>query len=79
MAQTDEMALDTVESGKCVSIERIDSGKGLANRLSAMGLFKHEVITVIRNDGAGQIIIGVKNSRIILGRGMSQKVFVKVT
>ena len=78
MAETDYIALDTVASGKRVRIERIDSGQGLANRLSALGLFKNETVTVIRNDGAGQIIVSVKNSRVILGRGMGHKVFVKL-
>lgn len=70
--------LDTVASGRRVQIERVDSGRGLANRLAALGLFKNEIITIIRNDGAGQLIVSVKNSRIILGRGMSHKVLVKV-
>ncbi|MHC4290984.1 MAG: FeoA family protein, partial [Planctomycetota bacterium] len=51
-------------------------GHGLKNRLAAMGLMTDVEIRVVRNDGAGQIIINVKNSKVILGRGMSHKVFV---
>lgn len=69
-------ALDKVPAGSAVRIEHIDSGACLNNRLAAMGLLKDAVITVIRNDGAGQLIVAVKSSKIILGRGMSHKVFV---
>jgi Fe2+ transport system protein FeoA len=54
----------------------IEAGHGLKNRLAAMGLMTDVEIRVVRNDGAGQIIINVKNSKVILGRGMSHKVFV---
>ena len=76
MSNSDVIALDGVGPGNRVRIVSIDSGQGLTNRLAAMGLLKNEVIKVVRNDGAGQIIVSVKSSKVILGRGMSQKVFV---
>lgn len=69
-------SLDQVRAGSTVRILRVNSGHGLKNRLAAMGLLKDTPITVIRNDGAGQIIIQVKSSKVILGRGMSHKIFV---
>ena len=68
--------LDQVSPGDTVRIVEINSGHDLKNRLAAMGLLKDTQISVIRNDGAGQIIVLVKNSKIILGRGMSHKIFV---
>ena len=62
-----------------VRVVTIEAGSGLKNRLAAMGLLVDVQIRVIRNDGAGQIIIKVKNSKVILGRGMSHKVFVVET
>ena len=76
MTDAQMTALDKVPAGSTVRIEHIDSGASLNNRLAAMGLLKDAVITVIRNDGAGQLIVAVKSSKIILGRGMSHKVFV---
>ncbi len=76
MSNSDVIALDEVVAGKSARIVSIDSGEGLTNRLAAMGLLKNEVIKVVRNDGSGQIIVLVKNSKVILGRGMSHKVFV---
>ena len=76
MSNSDVIALDEIEAGSSARIVRIDSGQGLTNRLAAMGLLKNEAIKVVRNDGSGQIIVLVKNSKVILGRGMSHKVFV---
>jgi Fe2+ transport system protein FeoA len=72
-----EMTLDQVDSGGRVRIVRIEAGHGLKNRLTAMGFLAGEPIVVIRNDHRGQVIIAVKNSKVVLGRGMSHKIFVQ--
>lgn len=69
-------SLDEIAAGTSVRIVQIDAGCGLKNRLAAMGLLANVEIRVLRNDRAGQIIVNVKNSKVILGRGMSHKVFV---
>ena len=69
--------LDEIPAGTSVRITRIDAGSGLKNRLAAMGLLTNVEIHVLRNDRAGQIIVNVKHSKVILGRGMSHKIFVK--
>ena len=72
----DTKPLDTIPAGTRVRIVTIDAGCGLKNRLAAMGLLTNEWIRVIRNDRTGQIIVQVKESKVILGRGMSHKIFV---
>ena len=72
----DKLPLNDVRAGSIVRIVEIEAGHGLKNRLAAMGLLTNVQIRVVRNDGAGQIIVNVKNSKVILGRGMSHKVFV---
>lgn len=68
--------LDKIPAGTSVRITRVDAGCGLTNRLAAMGLLANAIIRVLRNDRAGQIIVSVKHSKVILGRGMSHKIFV---
>jgi Fe2+ transport system protein FeoA len=68
--------LNDVRAGTTVRIVEVEAGHSLKNRLASMGLLANVQIRVVRNDGAGQIIVNVKNSKVILGRGMSQKVFV---
>ena len=72
-----EIALDQVASGGRVRIVRIEAGHSLKNRLTAMGFLVDEPIKVVRNDNHGQVIIAVKNSKVVLGRGMSHKIFVQ--
>ena len=76
MADTKIKPLDQLSPGAVAKIATIEAGSGLKNRLASMGLLTDVQIRVIRNDGAGQIIVSVKNSKVILGRGMSHKVFV---
>jgi len=76
MEKTKIKPLDKIGAGTAARIVTIEAGRGLKNRLAAMGLLADVQIRVVRNDGAGQIIINVKNSKVILGRGMSHKVFV---
>jgi ferrous iron transport protein A len=76
MEKTNIKPLDKIAAGATAKIVTIDAGSSLKNRLAAMGLLADVQVRVVRNDGAGQIIINVKNSKIILGRGMSHKIFV---
>jgi ferrous iron transport protein A len=72
-----EVALDRVSSGQRVQIVRIEAGRELKNRLAAMGFLADQTIEVVRSDRRGQVIVAVKNSRVVLGRGMSHKIFVQ--
>ena len=75
MSDTTIKPLDKIAAGAAANIVSIEAGSGLKNRLAAMGLLVDTQIRVVQNDGAGQIIVNVKNSKVILGRGMSHKVF----
>lgn len=70
------ISLNDVRAGKSVRVAAIDAGKSLKNRLAALGILVNAALKIIRNDGAGQIIIQVRQSKIILGRGMTHKIMV---
>ena len=76
MVKRNIQPLDKIPAGGAVRIVSIDAGTSLKNRLAAMGLLVDVDVHVVRNDGAGQIIVNVKKSKVILGRGMSHKIFV---
>ena len=76
MEKSNVQPLDKIPAGTAAQIVSIEAGTGLKNRLASMGLLVDVGVRVIRNDGAGQIIINVKSSKVILGRGMSHKIFV---
>lgn len=76
---SDETAatLSEVKAGQTVRLVRVDAGHGLKHRLAAMGLLANTKIKVLRNEGKGQLIVNVKGSKVVLGRGMSEKIMVE--
>jgi Fe2+ transport system protein FeoA len=68
--------LSTVIAGEIVKLVKIDAGRGLNSRLASMGLLPDVEITVVRNDRRGPSVITVKDSKIILGRGVTHKIMV---
>lgn len=76
MEQKKFRPLSTVPSGQKVRLAGIDAGRDLHSRLIAMGLVPNTEITVVRNHHPGPFVIMVKNSRMVLGRGMAHKIMV---
>ena len=70
------MPLAIIQVGRRVRIISVNAGHGLQGRLASMGLVPGTEIEVIRNSLHGPFIIAVKGSRIMLGRGMAQKIIV---
>ncbi|MFH2118994.1 MAG: FeoA family protein [Pseudomonadota bacterium] len=71
------MPLTIVQVGRRVRLVAVDTGRGLQSRLAAMGLVPGVEIEVLRNSLHGPFLIAVKGSRIMLGRGMAQKIVVE--
>jgi ferrous iron transport protein A len=70
------MPLTIVQPGRRVQLVSVSAGYGLQGRLAAMGLVPGVEIEVLRNSMHGPFLIAVKGSRIMLGRGMAQKIMV---
>ncbi len=69
-------SLSQVKNGETVRLARIDAGRGLSSRLAAMGLVADVEITVVNNSHPGPFVISVRDSKMMLGRGMAQKIMV---
>jgi len=76
MAQTHILLKDIINGTK-VRLFEIEAGQTLKARLAAMGLLPGVQFTVINNGHPGPLIINLKGCRIVLGRGMAAKIFVK--
>ncbi len=72
-----DQELSSIPAGRRVRLVRIQAGLALKERLAAMGLVPQGVFRVIRNEGQGQVIVEIKGTRVILGRGMSGKIQVR--
>lgn len=70
------MPLSFASPGEKVKIEKFKGGHELKNRLNALGLKTGEIIEILNN--SGPFILHVKGSRIALGKGMAQKIMVKI-
>jgi Fe2+ transport system protein FeoA len=71
------MPLSVVSEGRSVVLRRVKAGRGLTSRLAAMGLIPGVEVHVHRNDRNGPVVLGVAGSRVMLGRGMAQKMCVE--
>ncbi|MGQ9500237.1 MAG: FeoA family protein [Dissulfurimicrobium sp.] len=71
------MPLAMVENGRRVRLVSVEGGYNFKRRLSVLGLVPGVEVEMIRNPLRGPVIIGLKESRLVLGRGMAQKVIVR--
>ncbi|HID52481.1 MAG TPA: ferrous iron transport protein A [Anaerolineae bacterium] len=67
--------LSQAASGQTVRLARIEAGKKLKHRLTELGLTPGVSLTVIQDNG-GPLLVSVRDSRVALGRGMADKMFV---
>jgi Fe2+ transport system protein FeoA len=70
------MALSSVRAGQKVKIVLINAGRGLNSRLASMGLLPNTQVTVVRNGRPGPLVVSVRDSKMVLGRGMADKIMV---
>jgi len=70
------MSLAAVNPGRAVRLLAVQAGGNLQGRLVALGLVPGVKIEVTRNSGHGPLLIGVGSTRLMLGRGVAEKVLV---
>ena len=71
------MPLTTVKLGQRVKLKSINAGRGLRSRLSAMGIVPGIELVVVNTTFAGPMVVMVKDSKVILGRGIAMKMMVE--
>ena len=71
------MPLAMVEAGRLVRLVAVNAGRGLRSRLVAMGFMPGTELEVIRNNSHGPLIVAVRGCRVMLGRGMAQRMIVE--
>jgi len=63
--------------GEEVLLDSVRGGEKLMHRLTALGLTPGVALSVVQDSG-GPLLLSVRDSRIALGRGMAQKVMVRL-
>jgi ferrous iron transport protein A len=69
--------LSDIQSGQNARLKKIIGGQEIRQRLTAMGFLPEQIILVVKNGHPGPLVVKVKESKIVLGRGMSQKIKVE--
>lgn len=68
--------LSMVKAGETVKLNKVNAGRGFKSRLASMGLLPNVEITVVRSGHPGPFVISVKDSKMMLGRGVANKIMV---
>ncbi len=71
------MPLTMVHEGSEVVLREILGGMGIRRRLTDMGLRPGSRIRIISNSDGGPFVIGIGETKIMVGRGMAQKIMVE--
>lgn len=71
------MVLSRVDSEKEITLVDIIGGKGIRSKLYGMGLVPGVNLRVLNRNGHGPLIVGVKDSRLVIGQGMASKIVVE--
>ena len=71
------ISLGRVSPGHQVTLRRIHGGGGLSARLVSMGLLPGTTLEVCRNLRFGPVMVRVRGQRLVLGRGMAERMEVE--
>jgi ferrous iron transport protein A len=66
--------LALIPEGAKAILRRIQGGRGLRGRLSALGLIPGAEVMVLRNGRGGPFVVAVNETRICIGRGMAMRI-----
>ena len=72
----DCLPLTQIKTGQTVRVATIKAGRGLVGRLASMGVTSNARIKVIRNGYPGPFVVEVRETRVVLGKGMADKIMV---
>ncbi len=74
----DVYSLSSLEEGEEGFVYILSGGEGFVNRLAGMGIITGTKIRVLRNSG-GRVIVLATDTRLALGKGQANKIFVVKT
>lgn len=67
------MPLNAFSVGTSAKIDRVVGGEAICKKLMEMGFNKGAIVEIMNNQ-VGPMVIKVGETRLVLGRGMAQKV-----
>ncbi len=70
------VSLASLRAGQKARVESL-AGRGLHNKLVALGFMPGEEVTMVQNFGRGPIIVVIRDTRVALGRGEAIQITVR--
>lgn len=67
-------SLNFYEEGATVVITEINGGKGVNKRLKELGLGEGQVVTIIKNNRPGGLVLEVMDTKLCIGHGIALKI-----
>jgi Fur family ferric uptake transcriptional regulator len=79
MAQRDSLvALTMAKQGEKLIVKEVAAGDKMQLRISSMGLKIGDVIEIVSSGFGGQMVVAINENRLVLGRGMAEKIKVQL-
>jgi Fur family ferric uptake transcriptional regulator len=69
--------LHKAKPGERLKVKQLEAGRQMQLRISSMGLKIGDEIEVLSNGFGGQVVIGSGDTRLVIGSGMAQKIWVE--
>ena len=71
------VSLHMAKQGEKLIVKEFEAGKNMQLRISSMGLKLGDLIEIVSSGFGGQVVIAVGENRLVLGKGMAEKIRVQ--
>ncbi|MEZ0329463.1 MAG: FeoA family protein [Dissulfuribacterales bacterium] len=71
------MYLSEVKNGVVATVKHVDSGCGMYRRILELGILPGTKLKILQNIPHGPVVFEKNGSKMLLGRGMAQKIQVE--
>jgi ferrous iron transport protein A len=74
-----QQTLHYLKQGQSGKVIRINGGRGIVNKLDAIGIRRGKEITILSNSFiGGPVTVKVNNAKIAIGHGMAARIMVEI-
>jgi len=74
----ESITLDKATRGSSVRVVAVSGGRMARQKLTDLGIIPGEKLKIVRNDGSGPVLVGLYDSKVVVGSGLAQKVRVTI-
>ena len=78
MSKRDSLVpLHLAKPGELLQVKSVDAGRKMQLRISSMGLRIGDTVEMVSGGAGGQVVIAVGENRLVIGKGMADKIWVQ--